>query len=202
MDILKKAVATFDRLKEFEYRILLSAGREKPLESILINFLDEDLFHILGLQHLSDIELPKNKKLVHAQICNDIITTDYLSMSEYYDNVRGKYSIKQRIERACDLEAYMDSSLFTVSVYKLQHVNHTNIRADYLITCKRNASEEEYYIFIRKRKELDSYGIISCFLKNNATYWGGRRYVLLKEKVKGNISCELYRHPNYQNEGN
>lgn len=68
MNLLKQAALSFERLKEIKYRIVLSAGLNKPLEEIVINFYDEDLFHILGLQHLSDIDIPKNKKKLLTQI--------------------------------------------------------------------------------------------------------------------------------------
>lgn len=62
MDALNQTTEAFKKLKELEYRVVLSAGQGKPLEQIVLNFRDEDLFHILGLQHLSDIELPRKKK--------------------------------------------------------------------------------------------------------------------------------------------
>lgn len=195
MDALNQTTAAFKKLKELEYRVVLSAGQGKPLEQIVLNFRDEDLFHILGLQHLSDIELPRNKKALLSLIESGSITEEYLSMSEKYDNESFGFNIRKRIEKAGKLEKYMDSKEFSVSVYRLQHDNRTFIRADYLITCKRD--EEEYYIFVRKRKESDTYGIVSCFLKGDVAYWGGKRYLMLKEKIKNGQSLELFRHPNY-----
>ncbi|MCR5402406.1 MAG: hypothetical protein K6E91_01115 [Butyrivibrio sp.] len=97
MNLLKQAALSFERLKKIKYRIVLSAGLNKPLEVIEINFYDEDLFHILGLQHLSDIDIPKSKKKLLSQILKDRITDEYLLNSEYYDDLKG-YSIKHRIE--------------------------------------------------------------------------------------------------------
>ena len=197
MNLLKQAALSFERLKEIKYRIVLSAGLNKPLEEIVINFYDEDLFHILGLQHLSDIDIPKNKKKLLTQILEGKITDEYLLNSDYYDDQQG-YNIKRRIELAGYLEEYLDSDNFTVAIYKLQHDNRTFIRADYLITCKRVNSDEEYYIFIRKRSGEDFYGIVSCFARTNTSYWGGKRYVMLKEKIEGADTTELFRHSNYK----
>nr|MCR5776804.1 hypothetical protein [Lachnospiraceae bacterium] len=97
------------------------------------------------------------------------------------------------------LEEYLDSNNFVVSIYKLQHDNYTFIKADYLITCKRIGSDNEYYIFVRKRKNEETYGIVSCFPKHNKAYWGGKRYLMLKEKMKSDNVIELFRHPNYEN---
>lgn len=197
MELLRQVAFAFGNLKEIKYRVVLSAGREKPRQEIIIDFCDEDLFHILGLQHLTDIELPKNKKALLHNINNGTITEGYLENSEYYNKGNEDYNIKQRIEMACCLEDFLDSEHFTVSVYKCQHENWTNIEADYLITCKKTSQDEEYYIFVRQRKETETFGIVSCFPKGNKPYWGGKRYLLLKEKILSNTSIVLFKHKNY-----
>ena len=198
MDILKSVVEKYLELQKSEYRIILSAGRNKPLEIINLNFTDEDIYHILGLQHIGDLEIPKNKKRVLDAIVSGNITDEYLSQSEYYDNDTLGYSIRNRICHAEYLEEYLDSDDFSVSIYKLQHENVTMIDADYLIECRRLGTDKDYYIFLRKRKETPYYGIISCFPKNRITYWGGKRYLMLKEKTTGDSRKELFRHPNYE----
>ena len=198
MDIIRNVVEKYLELKKSEYRIILSAGRNKPLEIINLNFMDEDLYHILGFQHIGDLEIPKNKKKVLAAIVSGNLTDEYLSQSEYYDNDSLGYSIKNRIIHAEFLEEYLDSDDFSVSIYKLQHVNITMIDADYLIECRRLGTDKDYYIFLRKRKGTPYYGIISCFPKNRITYWGGKRYLMLKEKTTGDSRKELFRHPNYE----
>ncbi len=200
MDSLRQAADKFLLLEKTEYRLILSAGKNKPLETVELNFIDEDFYHILGLHHLDDIDIPKNKKLLLSKILCGDLNDKYLSQSEYYDDDLLGYNIKNRIEHSRYLEEYLDSDDFTVSVYKLQHDNKTLIRADYLITCKRTTSDEEYYIFLRKRKETSSYGIVSCFPKNRLTYWGGKRYLMLKEKMDGESRIELFRHPNFKDE--
>ena len=62
MDTLSKAANNFLMLEKSEYKIVISAGKNKPLETINLNFIDEDLHHILGLSHLDDINIPKNRK--------------------------------------------------------------------------------------------------------------------------------------------
>ena len=197
MDTIRNTISSFEKLKKTKYRIVLSAGRGKPLEEILLNFYDDDLYHILGLQHLLDIILPKNKINLLSYVKNGIITDNSLSISEYYDNKSLGYNIKLRIKMAGNLEEFLDSDDFTVSIYKLQHSDHTLIQADYLITCKCNSYKEDYYIFIRKRTEDDTYGIVSCFMKEANTYWGGKRYLMLKEKIDEEKTIVQYKHPDY-----
>lgn len=198
MSLLSDVASSFEHLKKIEYRIVLSGGKNKPLEQIDLNFYDEDLFHILGLQHLTDIAIPKNKKKLISSINSGLITDEYLEKSDYYDNDELSYNIKHRIELASSIEDYLDSNIFSISIFKLQHDNRTFIKADYLISCKRNDSDEEYYIFIRRRKNEDYYGIVSCFKKSKISYWGGKRYLMLKEKIEDGNKEELFRHQNYK----
>ncbi len=197
MDSIRRAVDEYAHIKKCEYVLTLSGGKDKRVETVKIDFADEDLFHILGLHHLSDIDIPRKKGELFNHIITGRINDEYLSKSEYYDNESLEYNIRKRIEAVISLEEYFDSDDFRVSVYRLQHENKTYIIADYLITCKRHGTDEEFYIFLRKRKEADYYGIISCFPKNHVTYWGGKRYLMLKEKYKDGDRQELFRHPNY-----
>ena len=197
MDLLKQAADSFIKLKEIAYRIILSAGRKRPLEIIELNFCDSDFFHILGLQYLKDIDLPKAKTKLFTEINKGSLSEEYIAKSQFFDNLQLGYSIKQRIEMAINIEQYMDSDDFNVAIYKIQHENRTKIRADYIITCKGIPSVEEYYIFIRKRKEEEKYSIVSCFPKAAVAYWGGKRYVMLKEKIQNNTVSTLFRHPGY-----
>ena len=150
MDTLSKTANNFLMLEKSEYKIVISAGKNKPLETINLNFIDEDLHHILGLSHLDDINIPKNRKGIIGKILSGELNDNYLSQSEYYDNESIGYSIKERIECAQYLEEYLDSDDFAVSVYRLQHDNKTLIMADYLLTCKRISTDEEYSRSIRK----------------------------------------------------
>ena len=197
MDSIKNTLSSFQKLKKTKYRLILSSGRGRPLEEILLNFYEDDLYHILGFQHLTDIQLPKDKTVLFSHINSGKITDNHLSLSKYYDNKSLNYSIKLRIEMAGHLEDFLDSEDFTISVYKLQHENYTVIQVDYLITSKRNPTDEEYYIFIRRRSEEDTFGIISCFPKKDIAYWGGNRYILLKEKITEDKTTILHIHPDY-----
>lgn len=197
MDSIRKTLSSFQKLKKTKYRLILSSGRGRPPEEILLNFYDDDLYHILGFQHLTDLQLPKDKKVLFSEIYNGKINDKFLSQSYYFNNLSLNYNIKLRIEMAGHLEEFLDSENFLVSTYKLQHENHTSICADYLITCKRFSSDEEYYIFIRKRKEESTFGIVSCFQKENVAYWGGIRYLMLKEKIYRDKTIVLFKHPSY-----
>ena len=117
MDLLKQAADSFIKLKEIEYRIILSAGRKRPLEIIELNFCDSDFFHILGLQYLKDIDLPKAKTKLFTEINKGSLSEEYIAKSQFFDNLQLGYSIKQRIEMAINIEQYMDSDDFNVAIY-------------------------------------------------------------------------------------
>lgn len=85
-----------------------------------------------------------------------------------------------------------------MSVFKGQHTVRTKIKADYLIVCREKSSENEYYIFIRRRNGEDAYSIVSCFPKEGVSYWGGKRYLMLEEKIINGVPTQLYKHPGYE----
>ena len=198
MDLLEQAANAFIELKKAKYRIVLSAGRNKPKEEIVIDFCDTDLYHMLGFQYLTDIDLPKSKKRVLPEIIKGALSEETISKSEYYDNDQSGYSIKNRIEKVANIEQYLDSNNYNVSIFKDQHTIRTKIKADYLIICREISSENEYYIFIRRRKGEDGYNIVSCFPKEDISYWGGKRYLMLKEKIIDGVPNLLFKHKDYQ----
>ncbi len=195
MDQVYIAAKEFEKLLLIQYRIILSAGKNKPTERILLNFEQEDLYHMLGLQHLNDIEIPHDKKSILGMIIAGKIDDNYLAKSNLYNNSKNEYRISDRIVMLSEIEKLLDSEDTQFYIYRLQHLNKTVIKADYLIVCKRK--DNEAYIFIRKRKENDYYGIVSCFPKSDTVYWGGKRYLMLKEKVVATLSTELFRHPGF-----
>ena len=198
MDLLKQAANAFIELKKVKYRIVLSAGRNKPIEEIVINFYDTDLYHMLGFQYLTDIDLPKSKKRVLPDIIQGALSEETISKSEFYDKSQSGHNIKNRIEKVAYIEQYLDSNNYYVSIFKDQHTVRTKIQADYLIVCREISSENEYYIFIRRRKGEDGYNIVSCFPKEDISYWGGKRYLMLKEKIIDGVPNLLFKHKNYQ----
>ena len=194
MSLLYSAAKEFEKLLSIQYHIILSAGKNKPTERINLNFEQGDLYHMLGLQHLDDIAIPRNKNSLLGDILSCKIDDSYLSKSKSY-STGSECNISDRIDMLSDIEALLDSKDTLFYIYRLQHLNKTKIKADYLIVCKRK--DNEVYIFIRKRKENDNYGIISCFPRSDTVYWGGKRYLMLKEKVTENTSKELYRHSGF-----
>lgn len=198
MDLLVRAANAFIELKKVKYRIVLSAGRNKPIEEILINFCDTDLYHMLGFQYLSDIALPRSKKRILPEIIKGTISEGTISKSKFYDNDQLGHNIKNRIEKVAYIEQFLDSDNYNVFIFKDQHNICTKIKSDYLIVCREISSGNEYYIFIRRRKGEDGYNIVSCFPKEKISYWGGKRYLMLKEKIINGVPNQLFKHPNYE----
>ena len=59
--------------------------------------------------------------------------------------------------------------------------NYSRIKADYLI--KSVLNHKTAYIFIRKRRNLDTFCICSFFIEPEKTYNGIKRYWLYKSKI-------------------
>ena len=53
MDLIYDAAAKFLVLEQFEYQFVVSQKRK--LQTINLNFIDTDFFHIAGLHYLTDI---------------------------------------------------------------------------------------------------------------------------------------------------
>ncbi len=83
MDILYECAAKFVVLQDFEYTFVVSKNR-KSLE-LKLNFIESDFFHLAGLQYLTDISIPQNrKKILQAIIEKKDITDIVLQKSRFY----------------------------------------------------------------------------------------------------------------------
>lgn len=95
MDLLQHVANAFTELKKVKYRLVLSAGSNKPIEEIVIDFCDAELYHMLGFQYLTDIDLPKNKKRILPEIIKGTISETIISKSAFYDDDQSGYNIKK-----------------------------------------------------------------------------------------------------------
>lgn len=66
MDIIYECAAKFVALENYEYKFVVSKNRKSW--ELRLNFCDSDFFHLAGLQYLTDINLPQNRKNVLKNI--------------------------------------------------------------------------------------------------------------------------------------
>lgn len=188
----------FSSLNKIEYQFDVSISRK--LRTLIIDFDEADFYHIGGFQHLGDIALDKHTKVFIQKIKNGLITDEYLSKSIYYSPIsyEEKSGIKDRIDEINNLEYYLESEN-VIMIYE-NNKNRSLIDADYFIKCIAKDENVPVYIFLRKRKEKDTYCIVSLFKEKTKKYYGSKLYWMQKVKRCNGHSTVLFIHPGFKDE--
>ncbi|MCH5281333.1 MAG: hypothetical protein J1E61_07660 [Lachnospiraceae bacterium] len=180
MGNIQEALSMFQHMTEYKYKFVIS--HKKVKYEIELNFHDKDFFHIAGLQHLKDIDIPRNPKMLYEKIENGKIDDTYLSKSTNYTKVRDSYAnIKSRIYGVKFLEEFLDSKNLICQYVKYKN-RYSNIKADYFI--KSVVHQITAYIFLKKRTGEKGYCICSFFIEPKNTYEGINVYWLYKSKIR------------------
>lgn len=199
MDIIYDAAAKFCVLEQFEYRFTVSQKRK--LQTINLNFIDTDFFHIAGLHYLTDIVIPQDRtETLNEIIIKHSISENMLGKSMHYISKDTKRDVKNRISELRFLEEYLDTDN-SIKIFNIRSQKGVAsvIEADYLIESRFRNTKDTVYIFIRKREENPNYyAIVSFFKKNEVAYGGGNVYWMEKIKKSVNLEQVLYRNPNYR----
>lgn len=174
----------------------------KTVRVLSLNFMPEDFHHIAGLQHLTDIHIPRNKKNTLQWILNEDhpITDKYLARSKFYKGkINDEKDIEKRIEHLRFLEQYLDeNNLIRIFSPKDGPQNNSVISCDYIIESRLTGFPTTVYLFIKHRNGTDSpCTIISFGIKKNVTYGGQNLYWMSKDKIVNGIRQTLYQHPKY-----
>ena len=170
-----------------------------------LDFELKDFHHLVGLQHLDDISIPKDKKKTIEWILSETepITDDYLACSEHYKGKENdEKNIEERISEFRYIEQYLDTDNF-IRIYSAKDgpKNNSLIQCDYIIESKLEQSEKIVYIFLKHRSGTDSpCCIVSFVVKKNTAYGGQNMYWMLKDKIVTGNRSTIYQHPNYSDE--
>lgn len=199
MDLIYAAAAKFLVLEQFEYRFVVS--QKKKMQTINLNFIDTDFFHIAGLHYLTDIVIPQDRtKTMNEVIVKHTISDRIISRSVHYISKDSKKDVKSRIEELRFLEEYLDTDNF-IKIFNVHNQKGMSsvIKADYLIESWFKNSSDTVYIFIRQRKENpEYYCIVSFFKKDEVAYGGDNVYWMEKIKKSADTEQVLYINPNYK----
>ena len=199
MDSIYRSAQEYKNLLPISYRFDFATKRRK-VTIIELDFLKEDFFHICGLQHLDDIEIPRNRRKTLEYIDDGVITDELLKKAKkYYDIPKQEDSdIESRIEEASRLKEYLETNnLIRIFSLKDAKASGKMIEADYVIKSRLPNSYISVFIFLRKRKENDRYCVISFFKKKNNEYTGEALYWMMKTKINNNGETVLFKHKNY-----
>ena len=199
MDKIKECAGNFAKLCDISYKFIVSF-RRKTLE-INLNFQETDFFHLAGLQYLSNLAIPRNRKTTLYNILEaDRISDSFLQKSKYYDNPNSEIDIKSRISELRFLEDYLDTdNLIKIFSVKDDIYLKSKIDAEYIIESKLKDSHTSVYIFLARRKEdVEHYCVKSFFVKKDIVYGGNALYWMYKEKICQSRSVVLYKHENFE----
>lgn len=186
MDTIQNAFNNFQDLMNYKYSFIIA--NKKKVYKIHLTFFAKDFYHLAGFQYLKDIDIPKNPTTFYEKINAIKITDTYLETSTNYEKVDDSYTnVKDRIWGLQFLEKYLDNKNIICKYVKYMN-KYSAIQADYLITSVVN--HKTAYIFLRKRKNEDSYCICSFFIESKAEYKGIKVYWLYKSKININTKME------------
>ncbi len=199
MDLIYDAAAKFLVLEQFEYHFVVSQKRK--LQTINLNFIDTDFFHIAGLHYLTDIVIPRDRiKTMDEILIKHTISDEAIGRSVHYISTDSKKDVKSRIEELRFLEEYLDTDNF-IRIFNVRNQKGMSsvIEADYLIESWFRNCSDTVYIFIRRRKENpEYYCIVSFFKKKEVAYGGDNVYWMEKVKQSDNARQVLYINPRYK----
>ena len=203
MDMITECAREFRALLEVRYFFVVSKNR-KTIDFEL-DFRETDFYHLCGLQHLKDIAIAKDKGKTLSLVEQGLITDDLLSKSSFYRDLsfNENSDIESRISEGRFLQQYLE----TDNIIRIFHLHNTKwitsqIRAEYVIKSKLKNSPTYVFIFLRKRDESNTYGIVSFFKMKNNDYGGDRLYWMLKKRRNTDgKETVLFRHPNFKEDG-
>lgn len=202
-DILYEAALKYEGMLNKGYSITL--GRKGKTYNIELRFNKSDFFHLVGLQHLTDITFSsKNKERVYKDILKGKVTENQIKKSIFYE----KYYIFERIIYLKRLEEMLDSNKCVFLINQKEYIKYTKIIANYL--CEYHLPEtqnESLYLFsIKSNNPKLKNECLGCsfFKKHSIDYTKGtsETKLLLNTKITniGNVNekrVELFRRPNY-----
>ncbi|MBE5886667.1 MAG: hypothetical protein E7284_09735 [Lachnospiraceae bacterium] len=106
-DNIYESAQNFRELEQYEYRFVVSKNRK--IQELKLDFRDTDFYHIIGLQYLKDIAIPRNRKATLKNILDmGNIRDEILQKSRFYNNLTAIYNVKSRIEESRFLATYLD----------------------------------------------------------------------------------------------
>lgn len=198
MDKISECASSFKKLCDVSYKFIVSFQRKT--REINLNFQESDFFHLAGLQYISDLAIPKNRKItIYNILKKKCITDEMLGKSKHFCNKNSEIDVKSRIEELCYLEDYLDSENI-IKIFSIKDDVYLNskIDAEYLIESKLKNRHVSVYIFLTRRKESeDFYCVKSFFVKKKIVYSGNAMYWMYKEKIMNGISNVLFKHKDF-----
>ncbi len=180
MGDIQDALGVFQKMKDYKYNFVVS--HKKTAHDFELTFEEKDFRHMAGLHYLNDIDIPKAPKTLFNKIENEKINDTYLSRSVNYTKVQDSYAnVQSRIFGLKYLDRYLDNDNLICKYVKYMN-QYSSIDAEYMI--KNTVQHKTAYIFLKKRRQGESYCICSFFIEPQREYNGIGIYWLYKSKTR------------------
>lgn len=201
MEQIQESAKQFKRMADtISYRFVTARNRKS--HKFTLTFRASDFYHAAGLQHLTDLEIPRNTDAI-TWVQNNHITDEYLKKSKKYNSKEDEEKdIESRIRELQYLEQYLDCNNF-IRIFQPNPQNQkgertSKIECEFIIESQFKKPGPVVYICIRKREEDDTYVIVSFFKENKQKYGGVNLYWMQKVKIEHGTEHILMQNKNYK----
>lgn len=172
VDKLWECAVAFNKLLDKEYSII--AGKKNNLIEICIFFEKTHFVHLIGIDKLNDIKIPKmNSTKLFDYILNGKLSFDDIAKSVRFEQ------ISDRIEYFPYLEQMLDSEEIIIKYNRLKA--KSSVQAQYILYSKMDNLNIQYFIDIDS--SVGKYFGRTFFTRKDNLYLTDNPYIILK-KVK------------------
>ena len=163
-----------------DFHLLAGDSKRNTLEFDII-FREEHFRHLIGFDKLKDIAEAKNREYsIYENALNGNITYEYISKSEYFDEIESRINYFTEIREA----------LFTkkIMIGKVDEHTFCRIQADCLLT--KDLPEGVVNLFLKLTKPR--LAVPMSFFKTDYPKYNGKSWTILKRIENTNNSIKAY----------
>lgn len=200
-DLLLSRAQKYAELLNKSYNIVL--GKKGKAYHIDLRFYKDTFFHLVGFQHLTDLQqLKSNKERIYKDILEGKLTYADITKSTHFD----EWKIKERITYLYYLEEMLDHNNLTFLINIHEYVKYTKIKADYLFEYIFDVDTTLYFFSVKNKFPKIENECTGCsfFKKHEMNYRKGaspttllynEKIIYDKNKIVENIL--LYKYHTY-----
>ncbi len=190
-DILYKAALSWMELTKYNYTFVY--GKSQRKHELDINFYEESFAHVMGIQYLRDVGLPRyNSKNLLNKILSGKITCHTLSRGRKYED-----TVLPRLKAIINLKDAFEGECKLFSFRPEDYPFHTEIKANYFISA--NVGDVCFYFVVKENniweEENSKYTCMSAFEKSSRNYEMNQRPLKILRKYRTDLEtgrcCDL-----------
>lgn len=162
--MLNEAIVTYEKLLNYTFILKFKKIDAKKEHTIEIAFLQENFFHLIGLEYLTDIKmfLRGSKSSVYRRIVKQERLRNRIMNSQYFSE------ISERVNNIANLQNILNKM---TKIHYYVRPYWTDIEADYVI--QNVDHNKKSYLFIKCKE--DGYYIGCSTIKDQRNFITGNR---------------------------